>query len=93
MSAKADADAVVGTLVKHKDKLKSLKPFSSEVPYIMERSRFCLTSAPASFGGLHFVSGILNVLLNIFFIPYFGVMAAAVNTFICIAGANYGIFC
>lgn len=39
-----------------------------------------------------FMFGVLNVLLNIIFIPIFGIPAAAVNTFICIAGSNYGIF-
>lgn len=39
-----------------------------------------------------FMSGVLNVALNIIFIPKFGIMATAVNTLICIAASHYGIF-
>jgi len=39
-----------------------------------------------------FMFGMLNVVLNIIFIPIYGIGAAAVNTFICIAGSNYGVF-
>lgn len=39
-----------------------------------------------------FMFGMLNIVLNIIFIPFYGINAAAVNTFICIAGSNYGIF-
>lgn len=39
-----------------------------------------------------FMSGVLNIVLNIIFIPMFGVMAAAVNTLVCIAASHYGVF-
>lgn len=39
-----------------------------------------------------FSSGILNVVLNLIFIPYFGIWAAAINTFICIIASNLGVF-
>lgn len=39
-----------------------------------------------------FMFGMLNIMLNVIFIPLYGINAAAVNTFICIAGSNYGIF-
>jgi O-antigen/teichoic acid export membrane protein len=39
-----------------------------------------------------FMSGVLNILLNVIFIPIYGITAAAVNTFICIAASHYGIF-
>lgn len=39
-----------------------------------------------------FMFGMANIVLNIIFIPLYGINAAAVNTFICIAGSNYGIF-
>lgn len=39
-----------------------------------------------------FMFGMINVILNLIFIPFFGINAAAVNTFICITGSNYGIF-
>lgn len=39
-----------------------------------------------------FSSGILNVILNLIFIPYFGIWAAAINTFVCITASHVGVF-
>lgn len=39
-----------------------------------------------------FTCGILNVVLNLIFIPYFGIWAAAINTFICITASHVGVF-
>lgn len=39
-----------------------------------------------------FMFGMVNILLNVIFIPIYGIAAAAVNTFICIAGSDYGVF-
>lgn len=39
-----------------------------------------------------FMFGMLNIVLNVVFIPIYGINAAALNTFICIAGSNYGVF-
>lgn len=38
------------------------------------------------------MSGIVNVILNVVLIPKFGIVAAALNTFLCVAAAHYGIF-
>lgn len=39
-----------------------------------------------------FTSGVLNIILNFLLIPYFGIWAAAINTFICITLSHVGVF-
>jgi len=39
-----------------------------------------------------FIFGLVSIVLNVILIPIYGIAAAAVNTFICIAGSNYGVF-
>jgi O-antigen/teichoic acid export membrane protein len=39
-----------------------------------------------------FSAGIVNIVLNVLLIPHFGVLAAAINTFVCVGAAHYGIF-